>query len=67
MRCAQPILGIAVKQQRLLKGMTLQDVADLAGIRKGQISRIEHGRDVQLTTINKLLPALGLEASLTIK
>ena len=39
-----PFVGAALKKQRQLQHLTIQDVASLADISRGMISRIENGQ-----------------------
>ena len=65
MNATQPELGIAIRTLREIRGEGIQTTAARAGISKGLLSRIERGQDVQLSTLNKLLPVLRLKMTVT--
>lgn len=53
--------GPWIRQQRIDQHVTLPELATRSGISKGGVSRIEHGSDVQLSTVIKLCRALNCE------
>lgn len=53
------ILAAKIKEMRLKKKMTQEQLAELVGKDKTQISRIEQGRNLTITTIVQLVEALG--------
>ncbi len=56
-----PFVGAALKKQRQLQHLTLQDVASLADISRGMVSRIENGQAVpSLDTLARLCQAMGV-------
>lgn len=56
-----------LRKLRLDCGLTQQQLADRAGLRQAHISAIEAGRDVKLSTINKIMNAVGAEIMVTEK
>lgn len=52
--------GLFLKLTRKKLGLTLPEVASMAGISKGTLSKIEHGGDFQISTLNKLSIPLDL-------
>lgn len=55
-------LGGRIKAIRQDKGLTIQEVAELAGINKSQIVRIESGQsDPHYTTLLRPAQALGVK------
>lgn len=53
--------GQNVREARLARGWTQEDLAGHSGLAVVQISRIERGvREIRLTTLLKLLSALGV-------
>lgn len=52
--------GEHIRRQRKLCGLTLQELAEKAGISKGNLSKIENGGDPKLSTVKMLCNALGL-------
>lgn len=58
-------IGEAIKQARQARNMTQDQLADLMGIKKAQVSRIERGKNPTLHTITRAFNALGMAVSLT--
>jgi len=57
-------VGAALKKQRQLQRLTIQDVAELAGISRGMLSRIENGQATpSLDTLARVCQAVGLTLS----
>jgi transcriptional regulator with XRE-family HTH domain len=53
--------GQRVREARLARGWTQEDLSRETGLATVQVSRIERGvREVRLTTVLRLLDALGL-------
>lgn len=59
MKTKQPLLGIGLRAHRRRCRLTIEQAAERAGLRKGHLFQIEAGRDVQLSTLNKILKAYG--------
>lgn len=54
-------IGKAIKDARLLQNLTQEELGDLIGVKKSQISKIEGGNsNLTLTTIEKVFSALGI-------
>lgn len=51
-------IGNNIKSLRLEKGLTQQAVSDLTGLPQADISRIERGRNITLTSLIRILKAL---------
>jgi ribosome-binding protein aMBF1 (putative translation factor) len=62
-------IGEVIKEERLLRSMTQEQLAEKTGTKKSFISRIENGHsDIQLSTLYKLLEmGLGRKITLTIE
>lgn len=60
------LIGEAIKEARRNKKLTQEQLGNLIGVRKSQISKIENGRNLTLHTISRVLHAMGLEARLNI-
>lgn len=45
------LIGEAIKQARLSKKLTQEDLGKLIGVQKAQISRIENGKNLTIGTI----------------
>lgn len=55
-------IGVELKQARLEKGITQEELANLLHTKKTAISRIEnHAEDIRLSTLEKIASALGKE------
>lgn len=46
--------------------MTQQDLAEKIGVQRAQVSRIESGKNLTLSTVARCFRAIGLEASLNV-
>lgn len=57
-------VGEAIKEMRKEKNLTQEQLGELMGVKKAQISKIESGRNVTLSTIARAFHALGVQASL---
>ncbi len=60
-------VGEAIKEARKRKKMTQEQLGQLMGVRKAQISRIENGHSFNLSTVARAFKALGLHASLEVE
>ena len=58
-------IGEAIKAARKERNMTQDQLAELMGVKKAQVSRIERGANATLNTITRAFHALGLAVSLT--
>ena len=56
-------IGQMIRSERLLRGMTQEELGERVGVGKAQISKIESGKGLTVKTITKVLEALGLSAS----
>lgn len=62
------LLGQAIKQARLKRNLTQEELGVLVGAKKAQISKIENSTtDARFTTILKLFEALGAKVSVNIE
>lgn len=63
---AEQRMQIALEIRKALKSkkMTMQNVADLAGIHKPQVVRVLNGKGSYLDTTLKILDAAGLEITI---
>ncbi|MCK8058728.1 MULTISPECIES: helix-turn-helix domain-containing protein [unclassified Fusibacter] len=57
-------VGKRLKAFRIDYPLSQQELADKAGISRRSITNMENGEDVQLTTLIKVLMALGLDQNL---
>jgi transcriptional regulator with XRE-family HTH domain len=57
-------IGPTLREQRLAQGLTLADVAALAGVSRGMLSKIENGQvSSSLETLHQIVSALGMTLS----
>ena len=56
-----PFVGAALKRRRLAQHLTIQDVASLAGLSRGMLSRIENGQSLpSLDSLVRICQAVGV-------
>ena len=60
------LIGEAIKEARRNKKLTQEQLGNLVGVGKAQISKIENGKNLTLNTISRVLHAMGLQAHLSI-
>ena len=60
------LVGEAIKQARESKNLTQEELGKLIGVQKAQISRIENGKNLTLSTLAKVFKAMGISAKLEI-
>ncbi len=60
------LLGEAIKEARLSKNITQEELSEKLGVKRAQISRIEKGCNASLSTLSKVFKALGVGASLNV-
>ncbi len=58
-------IGEAIKAARKERNMTQSQLAELMGVKKAQVSRIERGDNPTINTITRAFNALGMAVSLT--
>lgn len=58
-------IGEAIKAARKEHNMTQAQLAELMGVKKAQVCRIERGANPTLSTITRAFNALGMAVSLT--
>ena len=58
-------IGQKIKQARIAKGLTQEELGNLVGLQKSAIAKYENGRVVNIkrSTLQKLATALGLRGS----
>lgn len=60
-------IGSLFLKRRKELGLTQQQLGDKVGVTKSEISKIENGRGITFSTINKLSDALGVSAQIELK
>ena len=56
----------AIRKARKAQNMTQRELAEKIGVQRAQVSKIESGRNLTLSTIARCFKAMGLEASLSV-
>ena len=60
------LIGEAIKKARKSQNMTQEELAQKIGVQRAQVSKIESGRNLTLSTVARVFRAMGMEASLSI-
>ena len=60
-------IGTLFLQRRKELGLTQEQLGEKVGVTKSEISKIENGRGITFSTINKLSEALGVSAQVELK
>lgn len=58
------LIGEAIRQARRSRNLTQEQLGELVGVKKSQISKIENGSNVTLSTIARLFNAMNIRAML---
>jgi DNA-binding XRE family transcriptional regulator len=58
------LVGEAIRQTREKKKLTQEQLGELLGVQKAQISKIENGRNITLSTLSRVFRALGVTVKL---
>ena len=62
------LLGYAIKQARQDRNLTQEQLGDLIGVQKAQISKIENGvKNARFETILKVFDALGAKVNFNVE
>lgn len=56
-------IGEAIKKAREAKNLTQEQLGELMGVRKAQISKIESGKSVTFSTIVRAFKAMGVKSA----
>lgn len=57
------LIGEAIKQARLKKKLTQEQLGELVGVQGAQISKIESGKSVTFSTIVRVFKAMGANSA----
>lgn len=60
------LIGEAIRKARQSKNLTQEELGNLIGVQRAQISRIENGKNLTLSTLSKVFKAMGISAKLEI-
>lgn len=58
------LIGEAIRQARQARNLTQEQLGELVGVKKAQISKIENGCNVTISTIARLFNAMNIRAML---
>ncbi len=61
------LIGASIKEARKSMNLTQKELGERVGVQTAQISKIESGRDLTISTIVRILNALGLSADFSIQ
>lgn len=53
-------IGEAIKAERLRQNLTQDELGEMIGVKKSQISRIERGYSISIPTMSRVFKALGI-------
>ncbi len=53
-------IGEAIKKQRVNQNLTQEELGEMIGVKKAQISRIERGYSISIPTMSRVFRALGI-------
>ena len=57
-------IGEAIKQARIAKKLSQEELGERIGVQKSRISRIEHGANLSLDSIIRIFKSIGISAKL---
>lgn len=60
-------IGALIRDERVRRGMTQEELGEKVGVGKAQISKIESGRGLTIKTVMRVLDALNLSASVQLQ
>lgn len=58
------LIGEAIRQARQSKNLTQEQLGEMIGVKKAQISKIENGHNITFRTITRLFKAMEINVSL---
>lgn len=56
-------VGEAIRRERQAQNLTQQQLGERMGVQKAQISRLERGHSLTLTSLSRVFRALGVETA----
>lgn len=60
-------IGAMIREERIRRGMTQEELGAKVGVGKAQISKIESGKGLTIKTVTKVLDAMHLSATVTLQ
>lgn len=61
------LMGEIIRKARRSRNLTQDQLGELMGVKKAQVSRIEGGRNLTFATIVRAFKAMGISAALEVK
>lgn len=58
------LVGEAIKRTRLEQKLTQEELGMRIGVKKAQISKLEHGKSITLSTMGRVFRALGIPSAI---
>lgn len=58
------LIGEAIRQARISKNLTQEQLGELVGVKKAQISKLENGGNITIRTVARIFQAMGINAML---
>ncbi len=59
-------MGETIRQARLSKNLTQQQLGEMIGVKRSQVSRIENGDNLSFTTLRRIFRALKVPATIDV-
>lgn len=59
-------VGQAVREGRMKKNITQEQLGNMAGINRSVVSRVENGQSTSFTTLARIFRAMGMNTSLEV-
>lgn len=56
-------IGEAIKKARLSQNLTQEQLGEKIGVQRAQISRLEKGRSISLSSMSRVFKALGISSA----
>lgn len=60
-------VGEAIKQARLASNLTQEQLGERIGVQRSQISRLEKGKSITLSSMARVFKAMGVQVDLDMK
>jgi len=61
-------LGGAIREARMKRNLTQEQLGDLVGVKRAQISKLENSlKDARINTISKVFSALGIKVNFNLE
>lgn len=53
-------IGLAIRRAREARNLSQEELGKLVGVQKAQISRLEHGRNITISTLRRIFAAMNM-------